>query len=206
MKGARLERERGHRDRVLEEAVELVEIAVRDGQELGGVGGAGIGAPDRAELDLELVAEALDAPRRPDQVTALELAGEEVGVAEGACGDRARPVAKLDGEVGSAAPCGEAVLARAGEHPLDLVAGAQLGDLSPLPCESGHALNRDRELGQKRRPQLAPRRVGYGECDERCDLVRSTEAAAAGAGLRLQGLERRRRGSVRRRVFYPGLV
>ena len=46
---------------VLEEAVELLEVAVGHGQEVGGVGA--LGAPDRAQLDLQLVAEALDPAR-----------------------------------------------------------------------------------------------------------------------------------------------
>jgi hypothetical protein len=45
---------------VLQEAVELVEVAEGDGQEGRGVGV--VGAGDRAQLELQLVAEALDAP------------------------------------------------------------------------------------------------------------------------------------------------
>ena len=140
---------------MLEEAVELVEIAVGDGQELGGVGAAGIGAADRAQLHLELVPEALHPTGRRDQVAALELAGQEVGVAERARLDRARAVAQLDGQVGGAALGGQAVLARAGEHPLDLLAGAQLGDRRPLLRESGHAPNRDRRIGRGRPARAA---------------------------------------------------
>ena len=53
---------------VLEEAVELVEVAVGGRQERRRVGR--LGAPDRAQLDLELVAEALDAAADGDQVAA----------------------------------------------------------------------------------------------------------------------------------------
>jgi hypothetical protein len=76
---------------VLEEAVELLQVAVGGGQERRRVGR--LGAPDRVELDLELVAEALDPPGDLHQVPALELAGEEVGVAEGARLDGAAAVA-----------------------------------------------------------------------------------------------------------------
>ena len=67
---------------VLEEAVELVEVAVGGRQELCRVR-AVLGAPDRLQLDLELVPEALDPAAHGHQVAALELAGEEVRVAEG---------------------------------------------------------------------------------------------------------------------------
>src|SRR5918992_1508855 len=75
---------------MLEKPVELVEIAICDGQELGGGGGSGNGAAGRAELHLELVPEALDPTGHPDQIAALELTGQEVGVAERARLDRAR--------------------------------------------------------------------------------------------------------------------
>ena len=45
---------------VLEEAVELVQVAIGDGEERRGVGA--LGALDRADLDLQLVAEALHEP------------------------------------------------------------------------------------------------------------------------------------------------
>src|SRR5688500_17943101 len=91
----------------LQKAVELVEIETRDGQELGGVGAGGSGAADRAMLHLELVPEALDPTGHPVQIAALELTGQEVGVAERARVERARAVAQLDGEVGGAALGGE---------------------------------------------------------------------------------------------------
>ena len=81
---------------VLEEAVELVDVAVGDREERGRVGA--LGARDRAHLDLQLVAEALDAARDPHEVAALEAAGQHVGVAE-----RARPRSR---------PCGRAARAR----------------------------------------------------------------------------------------------
>ena len=62
------------------------------------------------------------------EVAALELAREEVRVAERAARDRARAIAQLDGEVRRPVLGREAILAGAGEHPLDLAAGPQLGD------------------------------------------------------------------------------
>ncbi len=84
---------------VLEEAVELVEVAVGHRQELGGVRGR-LGAPDRLEVHLELVPEALDPAPDGHEVAALELGREEVRVAERAAGDRTGPVAQLDRQVG----------------------------------------------------------------------------------------------------------
>jgi hypothetical protein len=115
---------------MLEEAVQLVEVAVGGRQERGRV--RRLGAPDRLQLDLELVPEALDAPADRDEVAALELAREEVGVPEGARLDRTGAVAQLDREVGAAAARGQAVLARAGEDALDLGPSPQLGDRDRL--------------------------------------------------------------------------
>jgi hypothetical protein len=107
-------------------AVELIQVPVGDRQERGRVGRLRLG--DRADLELELVAEALDAARDAHEVALLEAAGEHVGVAERAAGDRSRAVAELEREVGRARPCGQAVLARAGEHGVDVVSGTQGGD------------------------------------------------------------------------------
>ena len=78
---------------VLEEAVELPDVAVGDRQELGRVR---VGRLDRLHLDLKLVAEALDPPGHGHEIAALELARQEVRVAERAPRDGARPVAQLD--------------------------------------------------------------------------------------------------------------
>ena len=72
---------------VLEEALELVEVAVGDGEEGRRVGR--LGAPDVAHVDLELVAEALDPPAHLHEVAALEAPGQQIGVAERARGQRA---------------------------------------------------------------------------------------------------------------------
>jgi hypothetical protein len=138
--------------KMLEEAVELLHVAVGDRQELGRVR-HGLGrAPDRFELDLKLVPEPLYAPLYRDKVTPFELAGEEVGVPEGASRYRSGAVAQLDREVRRAVPRRQAVLPRAREHTLDLTARSQL---------------RNRHV-----PILiAGSDVGYGEVDDRCDLA-----------------------------------
>ena len=111
---------------VLEEAVELVEVAVGDGQE--GRRIRLLGPCDRPHLELQLVAEALDAPGDAHEVAALEAPREHVRVAERARVDRARAVAQLEREIRRAGACRQPVLARAGEDRVDGVAGAQAGD------------------------------------------------------------------------------
>ena len=85
---------------VLEEAVELVDVAVGDRQERGRVGVRR--ALDRADLDLQLVAEALHPPLDADEVAAVEAAAEQVGVAEHARRKGRRAVAQLERQIGRA--------------------------------------------------------------------------------------------------------
>jgi hypothetical protein len=94
---------------VLEEAVELVQVAIGDREKMGRVHAVEAGAADRPQLDLELVAEALDAAPHGHQVAALELASEEVGLAKDARGDGAGAVAQLERQVGRAGPGGHPV-------------------------------------------------------------------------------------------------
>src|SRR5450755_287762 len=112
-------------DEMLEEAVELVEVAVGGGQEVGRIGLAVGGARDLRHLEHEIVAEALDAAGDADEVAALEAAGQGVGVLEGAGGHNRGAIAELEGQVGGPGTGREAVLARAGEHAVDALAGAQ---------------------------------------------------------------------------------
>ena len=110
---------------VLEEAVELVEVAVGHGQERRRVGV--VRAGDRAQLELQLLAEALDAARDAHEVAAARSArparsasrNTRAAIAPGA-------VAQLHREVGRARARDQSVLARAGEDAADLVAGAQV--------------------------------------------------------------------------------
>ena len=108
---------------VLEEAVELLHVAVGDGQELGRVGG--LGALDLLDVDLQLVAELLHAPAHAHELAALEAAGEDVGVLERAAGERAAAIAELEREVGGAGAREQAVLTRACVNTGDLVARPQ---------------------------------------------------------------------------------
>ena len=124
---------------MLEEALELLHVAVGDRQEVGGVGRPFLHAPDGAQLHLELVPEALHASLDPDQVATVELRGEEVGVAERARRDGAAAVAQLDGEVGGAVAGGQPVLAAAGEHAVDFRAGAKFRNRRLLSCRGGHS-------------------------------------------------------------------
>ena len=126
---------------VLEEAVQLLHVAVGHRKELGGVARLLAGALDRLELHLELVAEALHPPAHGHEVAALELPGEEVRVAKRAARDGARAVAQLDRQVGRSVLGRQAVLARAGEHALDLAARSELSDR--------HGFNRDRRIGRR---------------------------------------------------------
>ena len=119
---------------VFEEPFELVEVAVGSRQEAGGVGVSRrfLGARDRLQRDLELVAEALDASLHAHQLAPLEAPGEHVGVAERARANRAGAVAQLDREVGRARSGDLALLAHAREHAVDLLLEAQGRDLNAL--------------------------------------------------------------------------
>ena len=83
--------------KVLEEAVELVEVAVGDGQEALELALLGADhALDRLELELELLAEAHGAPAHRHEVAALEAGAEQVSAAEHARRQRAAAVAQLE--------------------------------------------------------------------------------------------------------------
>ncbi len=84
-----------------------------------------LGARDRANLDLELVAKALHATAHAHELAPLEAPGEHVGVAERAREDRSGAVAQLDRQVRRARAGDLAFLARAREHPVDLLLAAQ---------------------------------------------------------------------------------
>ena len=76
------------RAEVLEEAIELVHVSVRDRQErlhghLLATIGIGLGPADVGDLDHQVLAEAFDSPDHGDKVSALEAPGQSVRVAEG---------------------------------------------------------------------------------------------------------------------------
>ena len=87
-----------------------------------------LGARDRANVDLELLAKALHAAAHPHELAALEAPGEHVGVAERAREDRSGVVAQPDRQIWRARAGDLAFLARAREHPVDLLLAAQRGD------------------------------------------------------------------------------
>ena len=156
---------------MLEEAVELVEVAVGDGQEGGRIGVPRVGASDRADVDLQLLAEALDPPGDADQVAAVEAPGVQVGITEDPSRERSGAIAQLDREVRRAGARDEPILARAGEDPGQLVAVAQGAD-----GRGGHE------------PMM------YRDPDAAADLgAPPRRPARPGTGLRLHGVERRRR-------------
>ena len=108
--------------------------------------------------------------RDPHEIPALEAAGQRVGVAEHAGRDAAAAVAQLERQIRRAAPGRQAVLARAGEHPSDLVARPQGAD----------------------RTRREPHPMMYGDPDAAAAMgVPSRRAPRPGAGVRVQGLERR---------------
>ena len=175
---------------VLEEAFELVEVAVGGGQEARrvGIGLLVARAGNRAQLDLELVAEALNPPAHAHELAALEAPGEHVGVAEGARDDRARAVAQLDGQVWRAGAGDLALLARAREHRVDVLVETQRGDRRRLACRCCRAS-----------PMM------YGASDAAPDLgPPSGWPQGPGDGVRVPGLERRGRRGVERGLV-PGL-
>ena len=85
---------------VLEEAVELVEVAVGGGEEPRRVGVRRVRAHDARTSACSSSRKRSTRPRRADEVAAVEAAREEVGVAEHASRERARPVAQLEARYG----------------------------------------------------------------------------------------------------------
>ena len=174
---------------VLEEAVELVEVAV------GHAAGSPTGRPRRR------AARAIDSsstwrasrkrstrPATVHEVPPLEAGGEEVGVAEGAGLDLAGAVAQPHREVGRARARGEAVLARAGEDALHPRAGAQAGD-------GGSGRGDAHPESMPELPDAPARKAGTGRYGVPMDYVSFSDRPALRRprhGLRLQGLERRR--------------
>ena len=172
----------------VEEAVELVEVAVGDGQERRRVGRPGVDADEARQLDLQLAAEARDAPGGADEVAALEAPGEQVGVAE-----QARRAARRCGRAARRARYGDPgarhqpVLARAGEDAVERVAVAQRRDRArPGGVRS---LRGRGGLGRRHAPMM------YREPDAAAHLGEpSRRPPGPRTRVRVQRLERRRRG------------
>jgi hypothetical protein len=174
---------------VLEEAVELLEISVGDRQErlgdrLGRSRAVWFLAADVGDLHDQLVAEAFDPADHPDDVAALEQAGELVGVAEGAGLDAAAAITQLERQVRAAGARLAPILAHTRVDASYLVPGTQRAD----------------------RRFFAHSAMMYGESDAAPEMeLPARPTARTGARLRLPGLERRRRrrflgSQLRRRV------
>ena len=101
----------------LEEAVELVGVPPQRGRERRRVGFGG--AFQRPDLQLEAVAEALDATENPHRVSLVEAPVEQVDVAPDACVDPSARVDELEREVGRAVARPQPLLAGDGVDPLD---------------------------------------------------------------------------------------
>ena len=110
----------------LEEAVELVGIAAKGRGERGRIGV--LRSLDRAHLNLELPAEALDAAEHPHGVALGEALVEQIDVVPDARFDSAAGVDELECEVGGAGPRAPALLSGDCEHALDGPVLDELGD------------------------------------------------------------------------------
>ncbi len=109
----------------VEEAVELGDVPPRWWQERSGVG---LRHLERANLELEPVAEVLDAPEDAHRVPLAETLVEELDVVPDARVDPAAPIRKLEREVGTPRPRAQALLARDGEDAFDDALGGKLRD------------------------------------------------------------------------------
>ena len=174
---------------VLEEAVELVEVAVGDREErrrvgLGCVGRARSSAPRPGARR----GSARRAARPRDEVAAVEAAGQRVGVAERArrdgarCGRAARAPGRASRCAPSGGPCASRRRPRSTSWPGRRVAIARRvrhGGRHPARCP-------------RRSPAHHP--CMYRDSDAAADLgTPPRRPARPGAGVRVQGLERRRR-------------
>ena len=113
-------------DEELEEALELVCVAAKRGREAGRVGLRR--RLDRADGELEAVAEALDPSEHAHRVALGEAAVEELDVLPHACVDAAARIDELEGEVRRATLRAQPLLARDAEHALDHPVFGELDD------------------------------------------------------------------------------
>ena len=114
----------------------LVEVAARLGDEPGHVG---LGALDRADVELEAVAELLDAGEHPDGVALAEARVEHLDVAPDAALDAARRVDELEHQVRAPGPGAEAPLPADCEDAFDGAILDQIRDPRLRGGRDGHA-------------------------------------------------------------------
>jgi uncharacterized protein (DUF1015 family) len=110
----------------LEEAVELADIAPKGGRERGRI--SVLGSLDRAHLNLELPAKALDAAEHAHGVTFREALVEQIDVVPDARFHPAARVDELESEVGGARASAPALLSGHREHAFDGPVLDELGD------------------------------------------------------------------------------
>ena len=110
----------------LEEAVELVRVAAQRRSQLGRVGF--FSCLDGSHVDLELAAEALDAPEHANRVALGEASVEQIHVVPHPRVDAAAGVDELESQVRRAAARAPAFLLGDGEHTLDGSVLDELGD------------------------------------------------------------------------------
>ena len=120
---------------MLEEPFELVQIAICGGQEPRRIGPLALGAPDRADIDLELIAKPLDTSAHVHEVASLEAPCKNVGVPERPSDDRAAAVTQLERRYGVPARETWRSLRAHAKHPVDLVLATQRGNGLRVPGE-----------------------------------------------------------------------
>ena len=113
-------------DEELEEAFELVRVAAQARSQARRIDA--LGRLERPHLDLELVAEPLDAAEHAHRVAGVEPSVEHVDVVPDARGDPAARVDELEREIARAVPRAQPLLARHRVDPLNGAVFLELGD------------------------------------------------------------------------------
>src|SRR4029079_10867147 len=109
----------------LEEAVELLDVASRLGNERRRVGLRGL---ERAYFELEPVAKPLDPPEHANRVSLSEALVEQIDVVPDACVDPSARVHELEREIRIPTTRSQALLACDGEQAIDHAILGELGD------------------------------------------------------------------------------